>query len=197
LRRFAATSFLVGAGCTSLDSSRVAPPSVDPQAAAAEAIRLYDTNTDGALDESELRACPAMHSVRNLYDGDGNGQVSEEEIARHIEGIVSSGVSMTEVQCTVTRGGRALADATVRFVPETFLGDAVQPATATTDSEGVATPRIAADQLPEQLRHAPLMQVGIYRVEIEHPQLKATDAKPLGVEVDPTRRDGTTARFDL
>jgi hypothetical protein len=85
----------------------------------------------------------------------------------------------------------------VQFVPEPFLGEAVQTATATTDASGLARPAIPADNLPENLRNLPVMQVGVYRVEIEHPSISADGSKPLGFEVDPTSRDGTTARFNL
>jgi hypothetical protein len=188
---------LLCGGCGSLATPRVAPPKVDPRTAAGEAIRLYDTNADGSLDESELAACPAMKSARDRYDKDGNRQISQDEIAQRLEKVYSNAVGLLEVQCTITRNGQPLSGATVQFIPETFLGDTIHTAVATTNSDGMAIPSIPADQLPEKLRDAALMQVGIYRVEIEHPSLSADGVKKLGFEVDPTRRDGTTARFNL
>ncbi|HEY3394721.1 MAG TPA: hypothetical protein VGK58_18595 [Lacipirellulaceae bacterium] len=172
-------------------------PNVDPRSAAAEAIRQYDKDGDGQLNDPELAACPAINNARQRYDKDGDRRVSEEEIAQRLEQIYSTGTGLLEVQCTVARGGRPLAGATVRFVPEPFLGDALQTATGTTDSSGWATPGISADQLPENLTSAQLMQVGLYRVEIEHPTISPGSAKPLGFEVDPTGRDGTMAQFNL
>jgi len=188
---------LLIAGCNPSTTSRVKPPEVDSRTAAAEAIRLYDTNGDGSLDESELAACPAIKSHRERYDKDGNRQVSPDEIVQRLDSIYSTTVGLLEVQCTLTRRGRPLSDATVRFIPAPFLGDAVQTAVATTNSSGVATPSIPADLLPERLRNLQMMQVGLYAVEIEHSSLPGGAVKGLGFEVDPTRRDGTTARFDL
>jgi hypothetical protein len=194
---FVIFSLLLFGGCGSRGGSRAAPPKVDPRAAAAEAIRLYDKNGDGSLDELETGACPAIKRAREGYDKDGNGKISQDEISQHLESIYSVGVGLLEVQCTVLRNGRPLSGATVRFIPEPFLGGDLQTAIATTDADGVAIPSIPAEKLPGRLRNASLMQVGLYRVEIEHPTLSADHTKGLGFEVDPTRRGGTTASFDL
>jgi hypothetical protein len=192
-----ALSILLFAGCGRSTSTRVELPSVDARSAAAEAIEQYDKDGDAHLNDSELASCPAINNVRQRYDKDGDRQVSEEEIAQRLEQLYSTGTGLLEVRCTVTRGGRPLAGATVRFVPEPFLGDALQPATGTTDSGGLAMPGISADKLPENLASAQLMQVGLYRVEIEHPTISAGSSKPLGFEVDPTSRDGVVAQFNL
>jgi len=184
-------------GCGGSGPGRISLPSVNPKTAAAGAIRLYDSNGDGRLDDSELVACPAIRSARNRYDQDGDGQVSQEEIAARLETLFSSGVGAQAVMCTVTQKGRPLAGAEVRLVPEEFLGNAVPAATGTTDDTGVAQLGMRTDLLPANLRNLPMMQPGIYRVEITHPALSAANQKPLGFEVDPSRRDGTTARFDL
>jgi hypothetical protein len=173
------------------------PPSVDPQTAAAEAIRLYDSDRDGRLSQTELKACPGIQTVRDRYDTDGDGQVTQEEVVARLEHLYSQSVGLLAVTCAVTHRGRPLAGAEVRFIPEPFLGDAVETAVAITDASGAAAPSIPADKLPPQLAKLWMMQVGIYRVEIEHPSLSAAERKPLGFEVDPTGRDGTTARFDL
>ncbi len=194
---FVAASLVFFSGCGSLMEPRVPLPKIDPRAAAAEALRIYDTNSDGSLEASELAACPAMLGALERYDKDGNHQISQEEIVLRLENVYSKSVGLLEVQCTLTRKGQPLSGATVRFIPEPFLGDDIQTAVATTDASGLAIPSIPADQLPARLRNASMMQVGLYRVEIEHPSLSAKDAKRLGCEVDPMRRDGTTVRFDL
>jgi hypothetical protein len=194
---YVACSLVLSGGCGSPGKSRAVPPKVDPRAAAAEAIRLYDVNRDGSLDEMEIGGCPAIKQARQRYDKDRDGRISQEEIAQQIENIYSGAVGLLAVQCTVLRKGKPLSGATVRFIPEPFLGNELQTATATTDADGVAIPSIPVEYLPDRLRSASLMQVGLYRVEIQHPSLLANQAKGLGFEVDPTRRDGTTAWFDL
>jgi hypothetical protein len=189
--------FPVLSGCGRLTETRVATPSVDPSAAAAEAIRLYDKDGDNRLNDAELAACPAIRSARNRYDTDSDQQVSLEEITQHLEKMYASGAGLLEVQCTVTRGGRPLPNATVRFVPEPFLGEAIHPAVATTDSSGMGAPAIDAEHLPEKLRSLSMMQAGLYRVEIEHASLPSGSNKSFGFEVDPTSREGATARFNL
>lgn len=189
----AATVLLVG--CHASSQSALTSTKIDPRAAAAEAIHLYDTNGNGALDAAELSACAAMKRSSDRYDKDHNGQVSQDEIAQRFQAMFGGGVGLLEVRCIVTHGGRPLAGAKVRFIPEKFL--ALQEASATTDADGNALPSVAADQLPERVRKAAMMQPGVYRVEIEHPSLPAESTKNLGFEVDPTDRAGTTARFDL
>jgi hypothetical protein len=184
-------------GCRSGGSGDVAMPSVNPSAAAQQAIALFDKDGDGRLDQTELAASPGLSSARERYDTDADRKVSEEEIRQRLEQMYSAGAGLLEVRCAVRRAGRPLANATVRFVPEPFLGDAILSAAATTDSNGVAAPSLPADQLPENLRSAQLMQVGLYRVEIEHPTISPSSSKALGFEVDPTSRDGTVAQFNL
>jgi hypothetical protein len=185
------------AGCGFSGPARVMPPNVDPNSAAAEAISLYDSDADGRLSESELSASPALYQARERYDTDGDRSVSESEIAARFEQLYNRPVGFTGVSCTVTRGGVPLPDAEVRFLPEPFLAEAIHPASGATDQRGSARPGVAAEYLPENLRHVPMMQVGLYRVEIEHPSVPTDRSRPLGFEVDPSRRDGTSATFDL
>jgi hypothetical protein len=186
---------LVSGGCGSLTTPEVKAPKVDAQSAAAEAIRLYDKDQDANLNEAELAACPAITIAR--YDANRDRRVSQEEIAQRLQQIYAAGIGVMEVHGSVTRGGRPLEGATVKFVPEPFLGDAIQPASGTTDASGAVNPTIPVDQLPQNLRGVSLMQAGLYRVEIEHPSLSGAANKPLGFEVDPTNRGGNTAQFNL
>src|SRR5690606_22496088 len=63
--------FPVLMGC-SRGPSRFEAPDVEPQAAAEEAIKLYDANSDGTLTNGELVKCPAVLSKLAVYDQDGN-----------------------------------------------------------------------------------------------------------------------------
>ena len=77
-------------GC-SRGPTRVTPPQIDPERAATEAIRLYDTDKDGSLNAAEVAKCPGMLAEIKSYDRDGNGLVSEEEIAARIKDLRSTG----------------------------------------------------------------------------------------------------------
>ena len=94
-RRFGTAQFAVSlwifavSGCGPLTETRVNAPEVDPRAAAADAIRTYDKDSDGRLNDAELAACPAIKSALARYDKDGDKHVSEDEIAQRLEKIYS------------------------------------------------------------------------------------------------------------
>jgi hypothetical protein len=184
-------------GCRAQSSATVDPPNVDSQAAAAEAMRLYDKDSNGHLNDAELAACPAISAARKQYDLDRDGQISQEEVATRIDRLYGRSVGLVRVDCSVTRQGRPLSGATVRFIPESFLGTALQTAVDTTDSNGNCFPSIPAAELPANLQGRKFMQPGIYRVEIDHPSVSSKNSKPLGAEIDPMIRDGTTLQFNL
>src|SRR3954465_11167128 len=102
-----AENFLAGiivATCLSACSrgpSRVTPPKIDPERAATEAIRLYDTDKDGSLNAAEIKKCPGMLVEIKSYDRDGNGLVSREEIAARIQDLRKHGIGLTRLNCDV------------------------------------------------------------------------------------------------
>jgi hypothetical protein len=165
-------------------------PDVSPSAAAEQAIELLDKNGSGSLDEQELAACPGILAMREQYDADGNREISEEELSARFEAIYRGGTSWVSATCLLLQGNRPLGGAKVRFVPEAFLGDALPPATGTTDSQGRVTPAVADDQLPPEFKGAQAMRLGIYRVEVEHPSIKQPH-KALGCEISNLVRGGT------
>jgi hypothetical protein len=154
-------------GCGGID-----PYVVDPVAASADAIEQYDKDGDGALDETELKASPGLLVELRTYDESGDKKLSADEIGAHLNQMYEVGAGMTSLSCSVTMDGSPLSGATVKFIPEGFLGDAIKPAEGVTDSSGGASIGIAPEELPKQLRRHSLMRVGIYRVEITHPTKK-------------------------
>jgi hypothetical protein len=185
-----------GAGCAPERRSAIEIPAVNPTAAAAKAIELYDKDANGSLSAGELAACPGMLAGRQRYDANHDGQLSHEEIAARITTLFSLGLGLVPVRCTVTRGSVPLGDAVVRFVPDAIFEGALKPATGTTDGTGTATISIPDSELPADQHGLGSMQPGIYRVEIEHPSLRAATS-PLGCEVDPSSRGGTEPVFNL
>jgi hypothetical protein len=137
-----------------------------------------------------------MLSARDRYDKDGNPESSEDEITSRLNALFTRGMPWVGVVCQVFRGGQPLAGANVRFVPEPFIEDALQPAMGITDNEGRTSPTVADDKLPADKQGLRIMQSGVYRVEIEHPSIKQPH-KPLGCEIDPLSRGGTEPVFHL
>jgi hypothetical protein len=172
-------------------------PAVDPAAAAAKAIELYDKDGNGSLNQTELAGSPGILAALTRYDTDGNREVSKDEIESRLKSMFSgSGAPWFTVNCQIIQTGRPLPGATVRFVPEPFLAESLHPASGTTDGEGRVNPAVADENLPEDQKGLLLMQPGVYRITVEHPSVKAPH-KPLGYEVDFLARGGTAMVLQL
>jgi len=173
----------------------VAPPSIDADESGAQAMAQYDRDNDGLLSKDELENCPAILHRIERYDFDQDGQVSAAEIAKRVGELQKSKVALMPLGVKVTFNGRPLAGAEVRLIPETFLGEAVQSASGTTDKYGMTTPAIAADKLPADLADIRGVHLGLYQVEISHPK-KKLGVQRLGTEIDHTDQ-WNGLRFDL
>jgi hypothetical protein len=100
------------------------------------------------------------------------------------------------VQGQVLLDGKPLAGATVRFVPEKFLGDGFKPAEGVCDERGLAELRTEGGRLPG-------VACGFYRVEVCKPgggkeslPARYNAASTLGHEVAPdTERGNITFRL--
>lgn len=168
-------------GCT---GDGIAPPTVDPQAAARAALAQYDTNKNGALDGDELAAAPGFKAALPSMDQDHDGQLSAEEIASRVKVIVGDEVGMLQLACTVTLDGQPLAGALVTAIPEQALGSQFRRATGTTGIDGRAGFSMRLEGLTG-------MQCGIFRIEISHKDetgqetlpAKYNTATTLGMEV--------------
>ena len=155
------------AGCGGLKEYRV-----DPVAASKAAMEKYDKSGDGLLDQTELKACPALLRELRAYDESKDKKLTADEIGAVIKDMYGQGAGMTALACTVNLDGGPLSGATVRFIPESFLGPEIKEATGVTNSAGTAALGISPDELPKELRRHSLMRVGIYRVEVTHPTKK-------------------------
>jgi hypothetical protein len=173
------------AGCT---ASSVKPPGVDADGAAAAAIELHDKDGDALLSEKELAACPGLLATLTVSDTSGDKQLSQEEISAKLNAAFGGRTGLTSVSCRATLDNRPLAGATIRLVPEAFLGSEVKSAEGVTDRSGTAVVGISEEELPEKLRNQKVVQPGIYRVEITHPSgripARYNTQTTLGYELD-------------
>jgi hypothetical protein len=190
-----AGGLLVGCGS---GPPKLHPPDLDPDAAAQQAMALYDKDSDGNLSAEELQACPGILVSLKNYDADEDGQVSQAEIAGRLQKFVERRVALARLSVTVRLDKRPLAGATVRFVPEPYLGDDIKAATGITRQRGSATMAVDANDLPENQKNIRGIHYGTYRVEITHPEVdvpaKFNTATTLGYETTP---GNPYATFDL
>ena len=155
---FASVSVLSLWGCSGRPA-RVHPPEIDAKAAGSGAIQQYDTNGDGTIGGAELENASSLKAALKTLDTSGDGKLSTEEVTARIHAWKDSMVGRMPLSCLVKRKGIPLSDATVAFVPERFLGEAVKAASGTTDENGMAVLTIGGDG-------APGVACGLYRVEI-------------------------------
>ena len=158
------------AGCSSRPAA-VRPVEINASAAAAEAVNLYDRDGSRTLDDGELAAVPGMAKYKQLYDTDQDKTVSAEEIEARFRTWKDQALGLRELLVVVTLDGKPLADATVRFIPEPYLGPNVKAATGETDHQGVASVSVSLDDLPERFRRLQVRAImgGTYKVEVTHP----------------------------
>ncbi|MCA9236376.1 MAG: EF-hand domain-containing protein [Planctomycetales bacterium] len=177
----------VSSGCSG-GPSRVSAPEIDPVAASKEAIRLYDKDGDGGLSEDELQACPGIQLHRDAYDADGDKVISQEEIAAQLQKLVETRIGQTSLKINVTLNGRSLPGASITLVPEPYLGDAVKTAYGTTGRAGIAAMDIRDEDLPTSEHGIVGVHVGTYKVEVTHPSVPIAErynsATTLGYETE-------------
>jgi len=173
-------TFLIGCGRAPSRVVAEAPAGNSSSAAMAK----HDADKNGSLDETELKSAPGLLAGMKQADTNGDGKLSAAEIDARIAAWAKSKVGRMSVAVVVTRGGMPLADADVRFVPESFLGTAIPTATAKTNAQGMAMPKAPSSE--ENLGGVP---PAFYRVEITTaagniPATYNTETT-LGVEVAP------------
>ncbi|HEX2473950.1 MAG TPA: hypothetical protein VHK01_04360, partial [Lacipirellulaceae bacterium] len=161
-------SLLLG-GCRS-SSATIEVPEWDPAAAADRALSDYDTNGDRKLSREELKKCPGLLSAIDQFDQDRDRSISGDELTAKLNEIRQQDAALVEITCVVTRGGRPFEGATVKFVPEPFMGEDVKPATGVTARDGTTFPSIDDQELPEESRgRVRGVPCGVFRVLVTHP----------------------------
>ncbi len=158
-------------GCSG-GPQRVKPPKINVNAAARQAIELYDTNHDGKLSAEELEKCPGVLIGIDAYDANHDKFIDEQEFQDHLAHLLKNGTGGTQLGCSVTYQGKPLAGAKVVFEPEAYLGTDIQSAEGETNSYGVAELGIPAEKVPAALKNVKIIQYGTYKVRITHPTIK-------------------------
>jgi hypothetical protein len=158
-------------GCR-FSSSTIEVPEWDPAAAADRALSEYDTNGDRKLSREELKKSPGLLSAIDAFDQDGDRSISGDELTSKLNEIRQQDAALVEITCVVTRGGQPLEGATVKFVPEPFMGEDVKPAMGVTARDGTAFPSVDEQELPEDFRgRVRGVPCGVFRVLVTHPTI--------------------------
>jgi hypothetical protein len=166
-------------GC-SRGPARIAAPEWDPSEQASAALESLDADSDGKLQEAELAEAPGLAAGAKHIDEDGDGAVSVDELRTRFEMFESAGIALRTPSFVVKYRGRPLAEADVRFIPEPFLKDVVEPAHGKSDADGSVLPTGPIEGVVG-------MRPGYYRVEVSSPRVelpaKFNSSTTLGVEV--------------
>jgi hypothetical protein len=174
---------------------------LNPQQAAQEAMKLYDTNGDGVLDAKELQASPPLFDLLQNLKAQASGHpdtLTEADIAGRLEEWVKDPTTLVPAIPTVWLDGKPLAGANVTFEPEPFLGPSYHSHQGETNGAGIT-------QLDPDFKDRPGIYVGLYRVRISK-LVSGKDIVParyntkteLGVELATSVRNGTlNTRFEL
>ena len=150
-------------------TSRVDPPRIDPAQAGSAAIGQYDADGDGELSRQELAKLPGVLLALGAYDRNDDDKVSAEEIAARIRQWQEFKIGTLTVGCRVTLDGALLEGATVKMIPEKFLGEYVKPASGTTTADGGCGLAIAKSDLSPDQQTLLGVHCGIYKIEVTHP----------------------------
>jgi hypothetical protein len=152
----ASLALLICAGCLFGGPKTIYPPSINAAAAGKAAIEEYDANKDGKISGDELAKCPSLKSLAGKQ-----GEVTAEKITATIKRWQDSKVGRVTYRCVVLHGGKPLVGATVKLVPEKFLGDKVPSASGTSEVGGAVAPSV-----PVKAGDPPGMPLGFYHIEV-------------------------------
>ncbi len=159
----------VGPGCSRFPKGPDRPP-LTPQQSGEEAMKAYDANSDGFIDEQEVENSPGLKVAFERVDKDADGKLSAKEIVERIEYYKTAKTTILSGSTLVTMNGRPLPGAEVVFEPESFLGPSFVECRGVTDEHGVASISGHDSQFPG-------IYLGFYRVRISR-QANGKEAVP-------------------
>ncbi|MBN1852311.1 MAG: hypothetical protein JW829_06290 [Pirellulales bacterium] len=186
-------------GCQGKPSA-VPESEVDPPEAAQSALDTYDQNQDGLLSKTELELCAGIRKAIGAYDRDQDGSVSKKELEDRFRSWVESRTRISAVTCIVHWNGSPMEGASVKLIPEPFLKGKISPGSGETRGNGRAILTSSDADLPPAWKGLRGMQLGLYQVEITHPNIdipaKYNTKTTLGQEINPST-PGAPILFDL
>ena len=166
----------------------VTAPNFAASSVAKGAMSEYDKNGDGEINKDELKSLPSFQESVEQIDHNGDGVISRNEIENRIKEWEDTDVGRVNMTCKVMRHGQPLEGATVKLVPEKFLGRAGQTATGVTLKDGTAS--LSVPVPGNTLRG---VAPGWYRVEItkegEDIPPAYNTATTLGIEIAPDNEE--------
>jgi hypothetical protein len=194
-----AVLLLTQSGCLS-EKTRIVPPPIDANAAGEEAVKLYDANHDGKISGAELDKVPSLLKGLTNFTPPCTKEkgVTAADITTRIKAWQETRTGRVGgVVCKVTRKGKDLAGANVKFVPEKFLGGSMPECSGTTGPDGsaqISVPLTGPDD-------APGVPPGYYRVEVTMPDgsipAKYNTQTIFGEEIFPDKRREGGIIFDI
>ena len=153
--------------------TRAELPELDPAAVAQGAMTAYDTNGDGAVAGEELKMAASITDNPGLpvkvMDKNSDGRIDKQEVESRVQKWIDDKAGFLMFHCLVTMDGKPLSGATVKYVPESFMGGTIEPAQGVTDANGTAIIAIAPDDLPSHIKGVSVIRPGFYKIEITHP----------------------------
>jgi len=109
---------------------RISPPKVNPATAAAEAMTMYDADKDGKIAGDEFTSCSSLKAIAK------NGEATADLIAAQVTTWQQSRVGRVTASVVISHNGRPLPGASVKLIPEKFMGSDIPSYTATTNARG-------------------------------------------------------------
>jgi hypothetical protein len=188
-----AVTLLSQSGCLN-EPKRIVPPSVDADAAGQEAVKLFDANKDGKISGAEFDKVPSLlQALPNIpvKSTKEKGLTAADLTARLKAWQLTRIGRIGGVFAMVTRNGKPLVGAEVKFVPEKFMGGNMPECKGTNPTGQDGSVEISEPVNPGDPKGVP---PGYYRVEITMPDnsipAKYNTQSIFGEEVCPDVRRG-------
>jgi hypothetical protein len=198
------SAVVLATGCDK-KPERVPVPSYNVAAITDGAMKQYDADGDGSVAGEELKKAGCLNdppgSPIKFIDKNSDGKVTKDEVQARVEQWLKSNVGIMSFNCSVHLDGKPLEGATVKLIPEPFMGGVVDEASGTTSADGFAVIGIDQAKLPENQKGITGVRSGFYKVEITHPSKSIPDrynkATTLGQEIANDSTAAVNIKYDL